>query len=126
MKINRIRLYVVNVPERRWWGSDDTYGQPQHQRDEHGICEVETDEGLVALTQIERSTPAAVVGKTLKSWVGRDVLQVNLAQPEATMAGSFEQAVLDLRGQALGVPIWQLLGGRVREWVPITQCTGYK
>jgi len=126
MKIKRIRLYVVNVPECRWWWSDDTYGQPQHQRDEHGVCEVETDEGLVGLTQIERSTPAAVVAETLRSWVGRDVLQVNLAQPEAALAGSFEQAVLDLRGQALGVPIWQLLGGRVREWVPITQCTGYK
>ena len=47
--------------------------------------------------------------------MGRDVRQVNLAQPEATMAGSFEQALLDLRGQALEVPIWQLLGGRVRE-----------
>ena len=42
------------------------------------------------------------------------------------MASSFEQVVLDLRGQSLGVPVWQLLGGRLREWVPITQCTGYK
>ena len=70
---------------------------------------METDEGLVALTQIERSTPAAVVAETLRSWVGRDGLQVNLAQPEAALAGSFEQAVLDLRGQALQFPLPLLL-----------------
>ena len=42
------------------------------------------------------------------------------------MIASLEQAVLDLRGQALGVPIWQLLGGRLRNHIPVTQCTGYK
>ena len=126
MKITQIRLFVVNVPERHWWWSDDTYGQPLHQRAEHGICEIETDQGLTGLTQIERFTPDETIDATLTSWLGRDVRAVNLAVPEATMASSFEQAVLDLRGQALGVPIWQLLGGGLREWVPITQCTGYK
>ena len=53
MKITRIRLHLVNVPERRWWWSDDVYGQPQHQRDAHGIAEVETDAGLTGLTQVE-------------------------------------------------------------------------
>ena len=38
----------------------------------------------------------------------------------------FEAAILDLRAQALGVPVHQLLGGRLRAWVPVTQCTGYK
>ena len=42
------------------------------------------------------------------------------------MTGSFEQAILDLRGQALGLPIWQLLGGKLRDRVNSTQCTGYK
>ena len=55
-----------------------------------------------------------------------NVLEVNLAQPAPALPGSFEQAVLDLRAQALGVSVHQLLGGRLREWVPITQCTGYK
>ena len=126
MNITRINLYVVNVPERHWWWSDDTYGQPRHQCAEHGICEVETDQGLIGLTQIERFTPDETMAATLNAWLGRDMLAVNLSAPAATMAGSFEQVVLDLRGQALGVPIWQLLGGRLREWVPITQCTGYK
>ena len=28
MKITRITLHIVNVPERHWWWSDDVYGQP--------------------------------------------------------------------------------------------------
>jgi galactonate dehydratase len=126
MKITRISLYIANVPERRWWWSDDTYGQPYHQRAEHGIAEVHTDQGLVGLTQIERFTPLDTMCSTLQSWVGRELGQVNLAQAEGPMAGSFEQAVLDLRGQALGLPVWQLLGGRLRDRIPVTHCTGYK
>ena len=117
MKIERIHLRVVNVPERHhilpWW-SDDHYGQPLHQRAEHGIAEVETDAGLIGLTQIERFTPDAVVEEQLSDWLGRDVLQVNLMEPAAVLSGSFEGAILDLRAQALGVPIHQLLGGRLR------------
>lgn len=126
MKITRITLYIVNVPERRWWWSDDVYGQPYHQRAEHGIAEVETDAGITGLTQIERFTPMATVEENLNAWLGTDALAVNLAQPRPAMTGSFEQAILDIRGQALGVPVWQLLGGRLRDRIPVTQCTGYK
>jgi galactonate dehydratase len=126
MEITRIALYIVNVPERRWWWSDETYGQPLHQRAEHGLAEVETDQGLVGLTQIERFTPLETIFSTLQSWVGRDLRQVNLVQAQGPMVASFEQAVLDLRGQALGLPIWQLLGGRLRDRIPVTHCTGYK
>ena len=129
MKIKRIHLRVVNVPERQhvlpWW-SDGYYGQPLHQWAEHGIVEVETDTGLIGLTQIERFTPDAVVEEQLNGWLGCDILAVNLMEPVAVMSGSFEGAILDLRAQALGVPVHQLLGGRLRAWVPVTQCTGYK
>jgi L-alanine-DL-glutamate epimerase-like enolase superfamily enzyme len=126
MKITRITLHIVNVPERKWWWSDDFYGQPTHQRDAHGIAEVETDQGLTGLTQIERGTPLDTMVATLNSWLGQDVLTVNLAEATSPMVGSFEAAILDLRGQGLGVPIWQLLGGRLRDRIFVTQCTGYK
>ena len=126
MRITRIILHMVNVPERKWWWSDDTYGQPLHQRDVHGVAEVETDEGLIGLTQIERMTPLDTILTQLESWVGLDVLGVNLTEREPPMVGSLEQAILDRRGQALGVPIWQLLGGKLRARTPVTQCTGYK
>lgn len=127
MQIVRIILHVVNVPERHWWWSDDTYGQPLHQRAEHGIAVVETDTGLFGLTQIERFTSLEIIREQFEAhWLGTDVLGVNLRSKPAMLVGSFEQAILDLRGQALGVPIHQLLGGRVRDRIPVTQCTGYK
>lgn len=35
-----------------------------------------------------------------------------------TALGCFDQACFDLQGQALGVPVWQLLGGASRQRVP--------
>ena len=133
MKITRIKLSIVNVPERHGWWSDDDYGQPAHQRSEHGIAEVQTDQGLTGLTQIERSVPREAMHTMLSAWLGQDILTLNLAdtplqfpsQP-SPCPNSFRALVLDLRGQALGVPIWQLLGGRLRDRIPVTQCTGYK
>ena len=93
MKIVRIKLYIVNVPERKWWWSDDFYGQPSHQRSEHGIAEVETSEGLIGLTQIGRGTPTATIEETLSGWLGQDVLSINLASLTTPMAGAFEQAI---------------------------------
>lgn len=126
MKITRITLHLVNVPESHWWWSDDHYGQPRHQADEHFVAEVETDQGLTGLTQIERMTAHDHVLATVRGWLGTDVLATNLAARPSALCKSFEQAVLDLRGQALGVPIHQLLGGKLRDAVPITMCTGYK
>ena len=78
MRISRIRLYIVNVPERRWWWSDAVYGQPRHQRSEHGLAEVETDAGLIGLTQVERNTPSETMISILNSWLGQNILALNL------------------------------------------------
>ena len=126
MKITRIKLYMVVVPERLNWWSDEVYGAPAYRKAEYGIVEVETDQGLTGLTEIKRFTPMELIEHSLNSWLGRDILDVNLAALDAALAHCFEQAVLDLRGQALGVPVWQLLGERLRDRIPVTQCTGYK
>ena len=121
MKITRAKLYVVQVPERHWWWSDDVYGQPGHQRAEYGLVEVETDQGLTGLTEMGRSTPLESLQATVSSWPGQDVLALDQGG-----TGGLGAAVMDLRGQALGVPIHELLGGRLRDRIPVTQCTGYK
>ena len=123
MKITRVKLSVVQVPERHWWWSDDVYGQPAHQRAEYGLVEVETDQGLTGLTEMGRSTPLETLQATVSTWPGQDVLALNQA---GAATGGLGAAVLDLRGQALGVPIHELLGGRLRDRIPVTQCTGYK
>ena len=46
MRIQRIKLRLVNVPERTNWWSDEVFGQPAHQRKDRFIVEVYTDTGL--------------------------------------------------------------------------------
>ena len=126
MKITRVNLYVVNVPERRWWWSDDVYGQPEHQTRDHYLVEAETDEGLTGLSELHSDVPLLEIKTSIGVWSGKDVLKVNHPDTKVPFPGYFEQIILDLRGQALGVPIWQLLGGRLRDRIFVTQCTGYK
>ena len=101
------------MPEHRWWWSDDVYGQPLHQRTEHGVAEVETDQGLTGLTLIGRFTALDTMRQQFATWLGQDVLQVNLAQGNDPLQGAFEQAVLDLRGQALGRTYLAIIGWAV-------------
>ena len=49
MKIIRVTHHVVNVPETRWWWSDDVYGQPEYRRADRGVVEVETDAGITGI-----------------------------------------------------------------------------
>lgn len=96
------------------------------------IVEVETDDGLVGLGELggggEIATNA-VLG--LKPYlIGRDPARLEemrflLANPTASLynnrtqlAAALEFACLDLLGQRWGVPISDILGGRLRDRVP--------
>jgi glucarate dehydratase len=95
------------------------------------IVEVETDNGLIGLGEMGGGGESAVAGiRALKSYlVGRDPARLEemrflLANPTASlynnrtqMAAAVEFACLDLLGQAWGVPVSDLLGGRVRDRV---------
>ena len=104
MRITRATHYAVNVPETRWWWSDDVYGQPAHRRADRGVVEVETDEGLTGLAEVNRGAAPEAIVESLRSWVGVDVLAHNLHEPFSQLPGSFEQAVYDLRGRPWECP----------------------
>jgi glucarate dehydratase len=96
------------------------------------IVEVESDNGLVGLGELGgggESAEAAV--RSLRDYlVGHDparteALRFMLANPTASLynnrtqlLAAVEFACLDLQGQHLGVPVHELLGGKVREQVP--------
>jgi glucarate dehydratase len=96
------------------------------------IVEVETDDGLVGLGEMGgggQSATAAFEG--LKpSLLGHDParleeMRFRLANPTASLynnrtqvVAALEFACLDLLGQGWGVPVSELLGGRLRERVP--------
>jgi glucarate dehydratase len=96
------------------------------------VVEVEADNGLIGLGELGgggQSAEAAVTG--LKSYlVGHgpartEALRWMLANPTASLynnrtqlLAAIEFACLDLQGRELGVPVHELLGGKVRDRVP--------
>jgi glucarate dehydratase len=96
------------------------------------VVEVEADNGLIGLGEMGgggQSAEAAVTG--LKPYlVGHDparteALRWMLANPTASLynnrtqlLAAIEFACLDLQGRELGVPVHELLGGKVRDTVP--------
>jgi glucarate dehydratase len=96
------------------------------------VVEVEADNGLIGLGEMGgggQSAEAAVTG--LKQYLlGHDparteALRWMLANPTASLynnrtqlLAAIEFACLDLQGRELGVPVHELLGGKVRDKVP--------
>src|SRR5678809_471447 len=129
MKITDIRATPVSVPLAAplrhangcHWG-----------RFVRTIVEVETDEGLVGLGEMGGGGESAEAAfNALKSYlVGYDPARLEelrflIANPTASlynnrtqMLAAIEFACLDILGQKWGVPVCDILGGRVRDHVP--------
>lgn len=128
MKITNIRATPVTVPlvaplrhaNGCHWG-----------RFVRTIVEVETDEGLVGLGEMGGGGEAAVAAfQGLKPYlIGRDPVKLEelrfiIANPTASLynnrtqiLAAIEFACLDILGQKWGVPVCDILGGRVRDQV---------
>jgi galactonate dehydratase len=119
MRITDVRTIVVGTPWR-----------------ELAFVELGTDAGLVGLSEVrmvnKTSTVVACVEELAPRYViGADPFDVerltwNVLRAEYGRPGEIAQSALalfdvacwDLIGQSLGVPIWKLLGGKVRDRVP--------
>jgi glucarate dehydratase len=96
------------------------------------IVEVETDNGLVGLGEMGGGGESAEAAlRALKTYlVGHDPARIEemrfrIANPTASlynnrtqMLAALEFACLDILGQAWGVPVCDILGGRLRDRVP--------
>jgi len=129
MKITDIRATTVTVPLEAplrhangcHWG-----------RFVRTVVEVETDEGLVGLGEMGGGGESAeAVFRAMKSYlVGHDPARLEemrflVANPTASLynnrtqvLAALEFACLDLMGQKWGVPVSEILGGRLRGRVP--------
>src|SRR5438045_1747635 len=129
MKITDVRATTVTVPLEAplrhangcHWG-----------RFVRTIVEVESDEGLIGLGEMGgggESTEAAF--HALKNYlIGQDPARLEelrflISNPTASlynnrtqMLAAIEFACLDILGQRWGVPVSEILGGRLRECVP--------
>jgi glucarate dehydratase len=128
MKISDVRATTVSVPLEAplrhangcHWG-----------RFVRTIVEVETDDGRVGLGEMGGGGESAAAAiRAMRTYlVGRDPARLEemrflLSNPTASlynnrsqMAAAIEFACLDLLGQAWGVPVCDILGGRVRDRV---------
>jgi glucarate dehydratase len=96
------------------------------------IIEVETDEGITGLGEMGGGGESAeAVFRTMKSYlVGRDPARLEemrylIANPTASLynnrtqvLAALEFACLDIMGQKWGVPVSEILGGRLQDRVP--------
>src|ERR1700687_2435809 len=96
------------------------------------IVEVETDNGLIGLGEMGGGGESAeVLSRSMKSYLtGHDPARLEemrflIANPTASLynnrtqvLAALEFACLDILGQAWGVPVCDLLGGRLRDRVP--------
>lgn len=135
MKITRIDCHVLVDP-----GYDPTSTSSAQ---DDLVVEVYTDDGLVGIGEsdvnpwIGRACIEAPGTQTMDLGLGRTLIGKDPTKPEDVWAemyratampgrrgalisamGALDMALWDLRGKAAGVPVWKLLGERIREAIP--------
>ncbi|MBM3735332.1 MAG: hypothetical protein FJW39_06040 [Acidobacteria bacterium] len=134
--IERIEVIPIRAPRKEAVRSGLNAGDPV-QASEFGIIRLITRSGLEGLGEISITFPR--IGHSLchaartlaaPALTGREALDAPrvLAELDRILAGelsaayiraAFEMALLDLAGRRYGVPLYQLLGGRMRTQVPL-------
>lgn len=106
MKITQVELYEVEIPPI------PPIARYHPKIYDITLCRVQTDEGMEGWGEYQgtKSTEQA------DAYVGQDPLAIDpFAQPDA-----FTCALLDIAGQAYGIPLHRFFGAQVRERVPVS------
>lgn len=104
------------------------------------FCKVETDEGVSGWGEMVSGTKTRTVVEGARELsqriVGRDPFEIERIWQElhrsffrggpinGTIVSGLEMALWDIKGKALGVPVWQLLGGKARDRVRVYSWIG--
>ncbi|MEZ5400561.1 MAG: mandelate racemase/muconate lactonizing enzyme family protein [Bryobacteraceae bacterium] len=121
MKITRIRYYESPI-------SRPIFNQSFH------VVTVETDAGV---TGIGEGGSKDMIEQAAGLLIGQDPTRIDhlwqymyrayfypAGREKLHGLGALDMALWDIKGKALGVPVWQLIGGRSRDHVEC-YCTGY-
>jgi L-alanine-DL-glutamate epimerase-like enolase superfamily enzyme len=140
MRISRIEAIPVRVPLKEGLTTRTAHGP--HAVSQYVIVRVHTDAGLVGLGEAtvsaiwsgetSRGTAAAIDQCITPVLMGADPREINVLRARMDDAIKFnpftkaavEMALWDLAGKAAGVPVYQLLGGKVRSRIPIKMMIG--
>ncbi|MCA9132155.1 MAG: mandelate racemase/muconate lactonizing protein, partial [Planctomycetales bacterium] len=135
MKITQIETIPVNVPLKKGMTAKTAHGE--HATSPYVIVRVHTDEGLIGLGEAnisglwtgetQASTVAAIreyIEPVVLGKDPRDIQSIRQAMDFIIKLNPFtkaavEMALWDIAGKSAGVPVYQLLGGQVRDKVRI-------
>ena len=140
MKITQVEAIPVNVPLKQGLTTKTSHGE--HIDSPYVIVRVHTDEGLVGLGEATlaprwsgETSPGCVAilrGLIGPALVGEDATQISHLRQKMDRVirlnpftkAAVEMALWDLCGKAAGLPVYQLLGGKVRDEMPIKLVIG--
>lgn len=135
MKITRIETIPVQVPIKPQFAILSGRGG-SHLRSPFLIVKIHTDESIVGLGEVsctprwsgeDNVTAAHFINRYFAPLLeGEDPLEIDALTLKigAAIAGnpftkaSIEMALWDIKGKAEGVPVYQLMGGAVRDFIP--------
>jgi muconate cycloisomerase len=140
MRIEKIEAIPVRVPLAAGMSTRTAHGE--HHTSDYAIVRVYTDDGLVGLG--EATVSALWSGETSKSVVaaitdllgpalrGRDPRQITAARKEMDFLiklnpftkAAVEMALWDIAGKSCGLPVYQLLGGKLWDTIPTKMMIG--
>lgn len=128
MQITRVETFKVVVPLKpNAWNSPE-FGPDVWDERPIVIMKVHTDTGIVGLGELGKGKPEESVHRDAPAFVGKSPLEFNLeelpSQPPAREG--YEMALYDIIGKAYGVPVYQLLGGKYRNKIPVAFCSGHR
>lgn len=135
MKITRIETIPVSVPLKPGMTAKTAHGE--HATSPYVIVRVHTDQGLLGLGEATvtalwsgetQATAMAVINNCIApALLGRDprdITEIRRAMEFAVKLNPFtraavEMAMWDIAGKAAGIPVYRLLGGKVRDRIRI-------
>ena len=140
MRITQIEPIPVRVPLKAGLTTKTAHGE--HIDSPYVIVRIHTDTGLVGLGEAtvaprwsgetSRGCVAAIEELIAPALIGADPTQINALRAvmdreiklNPFTKAAVEMGLWDLSGKAAGVPVYQLLGGKVRDEIPIKMVVG--
>jgi L-alanine-DL-glutamate epimerase-like enolase superfamily enzyme len=140
MKITRLETFPIHVPLKPGWTLKTAHDL--HVGSPYVILRTHTDEGIIGLGEATVSprwsgetSPgcvAAIHGLLAPVLIGedpRDITRLRARMDKVLRFNPFTKAAIemslwDIAGKAAGLPVYQLLGGKVRDEMPIRLVIG--
>ncbi|MCG8606612.1 glucarate dehydratase [bacterium] len=132
MIISNIKARTISIPieapTRHSYGSPDAFVRT--------IVEVETDEGLTGLGETCGWITDSSFDAVRDLLIGEDPFNLEKIRVQISQRGylsrqpmllaPIEFACYDIQGQSIGRPVYQILGGKIRERVPLSAYLFYR